>query len=398
MSDSRITSFLSHHYLRLTLPDSGTSLDWALAPLVPLSHLYGLGMSVRERLYALGILQQRALSATVISIGNLTVGGTGKTPIVIALANALLQKGRRVGVVSRGYKRSTGSEVMEVSDGSFPGTRPPWSHFDPLHVKGKGSPGQTPWPLGHSAAETGDEPLLIAERCPGAPVAVGRHRHAAGRYLLDRYGIDTLVVDDGFQHLSLKRDVDILLLDATAPFGNGYVLPRGRLRERLSALARASLIMVTRARQAVDFHDVVARIARLAPRTPVCVTDFTPSLLLKIGSVETQAPTELKGERVLLLSAIGNPASFRTLIERLGSVVVDHCIFPDHHFYSAQDVQEVAAVAAKLRANRIVTTEKDAVKLRCMRQVTDHMHVWAVRVDVEWLEGETKWARLVLQN
>ena len=397
MSDSRITSFLSHHYLRLTLPDSRTSLDWALAPLVPLSHLYGLGMSVRERLYALGILQQRALAATVISIGNLTVGGTGKTPVVIALANALLQKGRRVGVASRGYGRSTVSDVMEVSNGSLPSTRPPWSLFDPLHVEGKGCPGQTPWPLGHSADETGDEPLLIAERCPGAPVAVGADRHAAGRYLLDRYGVDTLILDDAFQHLGLKRDVDILLLDATAPFGNGYVLPRGRLRERLSALGRASLIMVTRARQAVNLHDLLTRLARLAPGTPICVTDFTPSCLLKIGSVETQAPAELKGERILLLSAIGNPDSFRTLVERLGPVVVDHCIFPDHHFYSVQDVQEVAAAAAKLRADRIVTTEKDAVKLRCMQQVTEHMPVWAVRVDVDWLEGEAKWARLVLQ-
>ncbi len=371
MSESRITSFLSHQYLRLTLPDSRTSLDWALAPLVPLSHLYGLGMFVRERLYGMGLLRQRALAATVISIGNLTVGGTGKTPVVIALANALRQKGRRVGVASRGYGRSTTSGVVEVSNGAV---------------------------LRQSPAETGDEPLLIAERCPGVPVTVGADRYAAGRYLLDRCGVDTLILDDAFQHLALKRDVDILLLDATAPFGNGYVLPRGRLREWPSALARASLIMVTRARQAADLHDVLTRIGRLAPETPLCVTDFTPSCLLKIGIAESQSPAVLKGERVLLLSAIGNPDSFRTLVEGLGAMVVDHCIFADHHSYTAQDVQEVGTVAAKLRANRIVTTEKDAVKLRFLREVTDQMEVWAVRVDVDWLEGEAKWARLVLQN
>jgi tetraacyldisaccharide 4'-kinase len=371
MSDSRITSFLSQQYLRLTMPDSRTSLDWALAPLVPLSHLYGLGMVVRERLYGMGFLQQRALAATVISIGNLTVGGTGKTPVVIALANALRQKGRRVGVASRGYGRSSTSEVVEVSNGEF------------LH---------------HSPEETGDEPFLIAEQCPGVPVVVGADRYIAGRHLLERCGVDTLILDDAFQHLALKRDVDVLLLDATAPFGNGYLLPRGRLRERQSALARASLIMVTRARQAADLHDILMRMGRLAPGTPLCVTDFNPSRLLKIGTIESQAPALLKGERVLLLSAIGNPRSFRTLVERLGARVVDHRVFPDHHSYTAHDAQEVAKVAAELRANRIVTTEKDAVKLRFIREVTDRMEVWAVRVEVDWLEGEAQWARLVLQN
>ena len=371
MSDSRITSYLSHQYLRLTLPDSPTSLDWALAPLVPLSHLYGLGMFVRERLYAMGFLRQRALAATVISIGNLTVGGTGKTPVVIALANALRQKGRRVGVASRGYGRSTMSDVVEVSNGAL---------------------------LRHSPDETGDESFLIAERCPGVPVAVGADRYAAGRHLLDRCDVDTLILDDAFQHLALKRDIDVLLLDATAPFGNGYVLPRGRLRERQSALARASLIMVTRGRQAGDLQGVMTRIGRLAPGTPLCVTDFTPSCLLKVGMVESQAPAVLRGERVLLLSAVGNPDSFRALIERLGARVVDHCIFPDHHSYTVEDVERVAALAAKLGAHRIVTTEKDAVKLRFLRAVTDQMEVWAVRIDVDWLEGEAKWARLVLQN
>jgi tetraacyldisaccharide 4'-kinase len=337
-----------------------------------LSHLYGLGMLARERLYAAGLIAQRALPVKVISIGNLSAGGTGKTPVVIALANALRGNGRRVGVVSRGYGRRATSDILEVSDGrSIQG--------DPEN--------------------TGDEPLLIAERCPGVPVVVGADRYAAGRYLLDRFKVDTLVLDDGFQHLALKRDIDIVLLDATAPFGNSDLLPRGRLRERLSALKRASLIFVTRAGQAEDLADVLKAIRHVAPSMPLCVTDFIPTSLQKIGAAsESKPPDALKGERVVALSGIGNPDSFRRLLESLGATVIDHCIYPDHHRYSIQDIRRVEKVAGSLRADHVVTTEKDAVKLQLLRDSVPLSGMWVLRIDVNWLEGWKEWERLVLQN
>ena len=361
-------------YSRVTTAHAEMSspLRWALTPLVPLSHLYGLGMLVRERLYATGLIAQRALPVKVISIGNLSVGGTGKTPVVIALANALRGNGRRVGVVSRGYGRRGTSGVLEVSDG--------------LSLQG-------------NPERTGDEPFLIAERCAGVPVVVGADRYAAGRYLLDRFEVDTLILDDGFQHLALKRDIDVVLLDATAPFGNSDLLPRGRLRERLSALERASLIFVTRAGQAQDLAGVLEAIRRMAPAMPLCVTDFTPTALEKIGAFsESQAPEALKGERVVALSGIGNPDSFRRLLESLSATVIDHCIFPDHHRYSIQDIRRVAKVAANLRADRVVTTEKDAVKLQLLLDSASQSGMWIVRIDVNWLEGWKEWERLVLQN
>ena len=347
-----------------------TPWRWALAPLVPLSHLYGFGMLARKRLYAGGLLKERALPVKVISIGNLTLGGTGKTPVVIALANELRDRGHAVGVISRGYGRQTTEDVVEVSDGHS---------------------------LRSDPQKTGDEPLLIAERCPGVSVAVGADRYAAGQYLLGRFGLDTLILDDGFQHHALKRDVDVVLLDATSPFGNGYVFPRGRLRERLSALERASLVVLTRAGQG-DFDGAFEAIRRAAPAAHVCLTDFIPTRLRRIDGSGSEPPDALKGERVVAFSGIGNPESFRRLLERLGALVVDHCGFPDHHVYCIQDIRRVAKLAANLRADRVVTTEKDAVKVRLLTHGADDPAVWALRIDLEWLAGGEEWERLVLQS
>jgi len=203
--------------------DNSSPLGRVLSPLIPLASLYGLAMKARSSLYAHGLLTQHYLPCRVISVGNLTVGGTGKTPVVIALASALRGRGRRVGIVSRGYKRRSAAAVLEVADGQAVRSDP---------------------------GETGDEPLLIAQRCPGVPVAVGADRPLVGRHLIDRYHVDTLIADDGYQHLALWRDTNILILDAGAPFGNGYLLPRGGLREPLSAMARATAVLVTRASQA----------------------------------------------------------------------------------------------------------------------------------------------------
>ena len=364
------TDSVSRKMERLLSVNTQTLWGWALLPLVPLSHLYGLGMLIRERLYATGLLEQRTLPVKVISIGNLTVGGTGKTPVVIALANALREQGRRAGVISRGYGRRAAEGVFEVSDGQS--------------VRG-------------NPAKTGDEPFLIAERCPEVPVAVGVNRYAAGRYLLDRFDLDTLILDDGFQHLALKRNIDVLLLDATAPFGNGYVLPRGRLREGLSALGRATLLVVTRSGQARDLQGVLKAIRRLAPDTALCVTDFIATGLERIGVGGSEGANALKGERVVALSAIGNPDAFQRLLKSLGAMVVHHCVFPDHHSYSWPDVRRVVKMAGDLHADRIITTEKDAVKLRWLEGI-DQIGMWAVRIDMEWLEGWEEWTRLVLHN
>ncbi|TAL10205.1 MAG: tetraacyldisaccharide 4'-kinase, partial [Nitrospirae bacterium] len=241
---------------RVLSTDDSSPWGWALAPLIPLASLYGLAMRARSALYAGGLLTQHALPCRVISIGNLTVGGTGKTPVVIALATALRDRGRRVGVVSRGYKRSSVDAIVDVSDGH----------------RVQGDPG-----------DTGDEPFLIAQRCPGVPVAVGADRPLVGRHLIGRYHIDTLIMDDGYQHLALRRDTNILVLDAGAPFGNGHLLPRGPLREPLPAMARATAVLVTRALQSGRLDELKAAIHAVAPAAPIWVTDFAPSAVVPVG-------------------------------------------------------------------------------------------------------------------
>jgi tetraacyldisaccharide 4'-kinase len=369
MSDSRITSKFRE---RVLSTGDRSPLGWALSPLVPLSYLYGRAMRLRAALYARGVFSQRSLPCRVISVGNLTLGGTGKTPVVIALANELSARGRRVGVISRGYRRRSTSEVLEVSDGRS--------------VRG-------------DPEETGDEPYLIARRCPGVAVAVGADRPRVGQYLVDRYHVETMILDDGFQHLALRRDVDILIVDASAPFGNGYLLPRGRLREPLSAISRASAVLLTRAGQAGRLEEIKARIRAVAPQMPIGVSDFVPSAVMKVGDEDEEHPGILKGERVLAVSGIAQPDSFRRLLEEMGAMVAGQCVFPDHHAYSSDDVQGVRRTAERLGVDRIVTTEKDAVKLAYIEDVVKHqIEIWAVRIDLEWLEGREEWERVVLHG
>ncbi len=349
-----------------------TSIDGILSPLIPLSYLYGETMRLRAALYARGAFSQRSLPCRVISVGNLTVGGTGKTPVVIALANTLSARGHRVGVISRGYRRRSTSEILEVSDGRS--------------VRG-------------DPEETGDEPYLIARRCPGVAVAVGADRPRVGQYLVDRYHVEMLVLDDGFQHLALRRDTDLLLLDASAPFGNGYLLPCGRLREPVSAIGRASAVLLTRAGQAGRLEEIKARIRAAAPNVPIWVSDFVPSAVMKVGGEEEEHPRALKGGRVLAVSGIAQPDSFRRLLEEMGATVAGQCVFPDHHPYSLEDVQRVKLSAERLGVDRIVTTEKDAVKLAHIEELAKHqIEIWAVRIDLAWLEGREEWERVVLNG
>src|SRR6058998_3976099 len=335
---------------RLLAVDGRTPGGMLLAPLIPLSHLYGLAMRTRAALYARGLLRQQTLPCRVISVGNLTVGGTGKTPVVIALAAALRDRGRKVGVISRGYKRRSGTSFLEISDGRTL----------------RGHPG-----------DSGDEPFLIAQRCPGVPVAVGADRPRVGRYLLDRHHIETLILDDGYQHLALQRDVDLLVVDAAAPFGNGYLLPRGRLREPLSSMARASAVFVTRASQAQRLDELKATVRAAAPAVPIWITDFAPSAVVQVGGATAAEPSVLKGERVLAVSGIGNPESFRKLLAAAEATVVDHCVFADHHAYSQDDLGKVRRSATQAGVDRIVTTEKDAVKLGQFDEVkSQQVPIW----------------------
>lgn len=331
--------------------------------------LYGLLARLRGVCYETGWCSASRLPCRVISVGNLTVGGTGKTPVVILLVRWLQEAGQRVAVLSRGYKRTGTVPQLLVSEG------------------GK---------LLVGPAEAGDEPHLIAQRCPGAVVAVGSDRASLGRWVLDRFATDCIILDDGFQHRRLHRDVDLVLLDATDPMGLDALLPAGRLREPLAGLKRAAAVLITRADLPEQVQEVRRRIQPVVNSGAVSAeVRFRPECLIAVsGGVERELAS-CRGKRVWLASGVGNNASFTRTAAMLGSEVLGVTAFRDHHHYREADVTAIRLKSREARADLVLTTEKDAAKLAPW--VAPHEGWWAVRIGAEVTSGEAALRKLVAQ-
>ena len=300
----------------------------------PLSALYGRAAILRARWYATGRFAAETLPRPTISVGNITFGGTGKTPFVEFLARRLAFEGWRPAILSRGYgRRSRG--VVVVGTGAGPLVSP---------------------------EEGGDEPVALARAAaPGVSVIVaGRRADAAARAL--ELGADLFLLDDGFQHLAVRREVDLLLLDAADPFGGGRLPPSGRLREPPAAIARADAIVFTRVERGAPLADDVAAVARLAPGKPV----FRARIRAAGLHDETGAPIAVGAiapRRVLAVCGIANPASFSATLAELGLAAEERLEFRDHQRYGPRELARIRDAAARTGSSLVVTTEKDAVKL-----------------------------------
>jgi tetraacyldisaccharide 4'-kinase len=335
--------------------------------LAPLGMLYGALARTRLRLYRSGFLKSEQVGAPVISVGNLTTGGTGKTPLVEWVARALKAEGLRVCVLTRGYGRADESRRVVASDGAR---------------------------LLAEVGECGDEPRLLAERLLGAAsVVCDRDRVAAARWARENLGAEVFVLDDGFQHLRIARDLDVVTLDASAPWGGGHMLPRGRLREPLSSLTRADCVVITRAELATDLEALRAEVMRLCGgRAAVIASHVRTRGLLPLGDASAEvgerarvrlegrgverleleqletARLELEkldvGQPVAAFCAIGNPRAFFEHLRRDGFELCHTRAFPDHHPYTPSDIEAIAREAVQSGARRLLTTAKDAVKLR----------------------------------
>jgi tetraacyldisaccharide 4'-kinase len=294
-----------------------------------LSAPYGAAVALRNRLYDRGILRQERLPCPVISVGNLTVGGTGKTPTVVFIANLLKERGCRPAVLSRGYGGHAKAAVNVVSDGNrvLLGWR-----------------------------EAGDEPILIARALPGIPVLTGPKRSHTGMAAMERFSSDILILDDAFQHRSLFRDIDIVLVDAARPFGNGLVLPRGPLREQPKALCRAGILLRT---GDADHEKPLRDFSSL----PSFRGNHRPRELVEAATGRVSPHTDIQGQKVFAFAGIGSPEAFRRGLTALGAKVVSFQAFPDHHPYRRSDIDALRRLAAKSGATRIITTEKDGVRL-----------------------------------
>jgi tetraacyldisaccharide 4'-kinase len=345
----------------------GPALTIPMLLMAPFSLLYGRIVAARNRRFDLGVVKPARLPCRVVSIGNLTVGGTGKTPMVIHLARTLRDRGYRTVVLSRGYGGTSKNPVNVVSKGTE---------------------------LLLNQHEAGDEPILIAKSATGIPVLTGPRRVLTGDWAIKNLNADVLILDDGFQHRHLFRDIDIVLLNAANPFGNGNLLPGGPLREPSSALKRADIIIATG-----TYDDVTTSRTPMPPdgvHAPVFKCYYQPRNLLH-GARETVFPAELvKGKKICAFAGIGNPMAFEKTLRSLGADVSVFIPFPDHHRYTEQDVGLIDEQARQCRAEMIVTTEKDKVKLE--RFDVFLSGIYALRVEMEFLSGRNDFEKLILEK
>ena len=298
--------------------------------LFPLAMLFWGILFWRNLFYTFGFFVSRKLPTKVISIGNITTGGTGKTPAVIYLANILIKRGKRVAVLSRGYGRKTAGTQL-VTDGNTPVLD--WRNF-------------------------GDEPTLISKALSGVPVVVDEKRHRGGMFLVDRFNPDVIIMDDAFQHRAIERDVDIVLINSQDQRSDHKLLPYGFLREPWIHLKRAHAIIFTKTNlmKPAPFLRSMARKSRV-PR-------FRSVLLCgPLVSPEGEYKEILKENSVLALSAVGDHGGFLRTLNSAGLNVVEELVFKDHHDYTQDDVELTQKHLLKSGAEYVVTTEKDMVKL-----------------------------------
>jgi tetraacyldisaccharide 4'-kinase len=316
--------------------------------LTPFSAVYSLVMRVREILYRTGILRCHALPKPVISVGNISVGGTGKTPMVILLARLLLDRGKRVAVLSRGYGGDGARDVRVVSDGTS---------------------------ILLSPEEAGDEPFLIARSVPGLIVVTGADRYRAGLEACERFQPDILLLDDGFQHLRLLRNLNILLLDCRRPFGNGYTLPAGLLREPRSATRRADLVVYTRcgAESPPSFPGIPCF------RSSHCLRGV---VALDGGAVVTPCST-LRGRRGVAFAGIADPGSFFASLKGEGLELTSTVPFPDHCRYDRETCDTLREVLKETGGEYLITTEKDAVKLTSFSEIIGEVYAVVLALELD---------------
>lgn len=305
------------------------------------AHAYGAGLKGLQGLYGQGLLKIHKLPCRVVSIGNITVGGTGKTPMAIYTARLVQALGYRVAVVSRGYKGAAEKSGGIVSDGRR---------------------------IRMTPKTAGDEPYLLAQSLKDIPVLVGRDRFQSGMTAIREFATEVVMLDDAFQHIRLERDIDLVLLDDRRPFGNGRLLPRGALREPADALRRCDAVILTRCLKESTATYAVVR--KMFPRRPVFKSRHVPAIVRVIGAEgadegppPAMGPNDLKRLRVFAFSGLADNRNFRDSLTDMGCQVSGRSGFPDHHPYTEADLNAVLHSARESGAEALATTEKDFTKI-----------------------------------
>jgi tetraacyldisaccharide 4'-kinase len=332
------------------------------------------------------ILRDHHLGTLVICIGNLTLGGTGKTPVVEMLARALRDRGRRVAILSRGYKSAKPPRQLTLGQ-----------RLAAL-LRGRRLPHQPPRVVSDGrrvlldSRLAGDEPFMLAKNLPDVPVVVDKDRVKGGLYAIRQLGADTLLLDDGLQYLRLRHRIDIVLVDSTAPFGNEHLLPRGTLREPCRQIKRASYILITKC-DGSDNSALIARIRRYNRLAEIIECRHQPRYLVNAVTQQKKPLTLLKGKYVGTISGIAVPEGFEQGLRDLGAIVDTTRRFTDHHRYTEDEVYGFIEHCERRDCDLVVTTEKDFV--RFPKLLYTDLPVLFLRMQIQILSGQDAWNRLV---
>jgi tetraacyldisaccharide 4'-kinase len=341
----------------------------ACSALQACSAVYETGVASRNAAYDRGWVKAVRLPCPVVSVGNLTVGGTGKTSCVELVAKKLLARHHQPAILSRGYGGARRDYWLRWAD-------------DRLQVDGCAV---------SSAEDLADEPQLLARRLDGVPIMVGANRERTGRLACAQLGADALILDDGFQHRRVQRDCDIVLVHARTPLGGWGVFPRGPMREPIEALSRADVIVLTKADEAFELLGALEeRVRSLAPEASVITALHAPATLKDASTGTLDDPKRLEGLRLGLLSSIGDPFGFESTVRRLQGNVAWHWAFPDHHAYDFAHWAAIAQRVQETRPHAVVTTEKDWVRLAPLAEsrAAWAVPVWVLGVEMKLLSGE----------
>ncbi len=345
------------------------------------SWLFKAVVLTRLSLYRNNISKQERLGTLVVSVGNITVGGTGKTPVVELLARTLTRRGRKVAILTRGYKSADLEEAQE------------WKDKNGNQVENLpkiASDGVTRY---LSPLYSGDEPFMLAKNLDGVAVLVDKNRIKSGIFAIEQLGCDTLLLDDGMQYLKLAHELDIVLVDCGAPFGTGAMLPRGTLREPKSSLARASYIVLTKCGGKPQ-DELIAKIRKYNRLAEIIVSDHGPKYLENVFTGERLPLEALQGKWVACLSGIARPESFENSLRNLGANVEICKRFPDHHWFDQDELLEFYDRCADRAMDMIITTEKDAVRLERPAEEPE-VPIYFLRIEVEIHQGQDNWDKII---
>lgn len=330
---------------------------WLKILFFPLSLFYAAIILLRNQLYDWHILRSLKIpNCTVISIGNIAMGGTGKTPAVEFLTKYLIEQGKKVAILSRGYRRESKGTLL-VTDGQH------------IFVNSR---------------DSGDEPYLLAKHLANVPIVVENDRHKGGIFIKKKFNPDYIILDDAFQHRKIFRDIDIVLIDSMTGLDNGFTLPGGILREPLRGLKRVDMIWLTRVNQTDEIASLIASLQKYSD-VPIIKSIHQPQSLHSFSTDEQFSLESLKKRKVFIFSGIGNPDAFRDTIINLEADLKGEFIFIDHHKYKKSDLMKITMNAQHANAEWIITTEKDAVRIFDLPEMK--IPIYYLKIELKIIEG-----------